>query len=67
MIVKIGNTYYNSTEEPIMLILSQTEKEHISNLINDNKKYCSFPDGSNIDKIKNFMDVPEWILRCVDY
>jgi len=65
MIIKIGNTYYNSTEEPILLILSQTEKEYISNMLNENKKYCSFPDESDIDKIKEFMNVPEWILKCV--
>jgi len=33
----------------------------------DQKKYCSFPDESNIDKIKEFMNVPEWILKCVNY
>ena len=66
MIIKIGNTYYNSTEQPILLILAESEKEHIANMSKDNKKYCSFPDESNIDKIKEFMDVPEWILRCVD-
>ena len=67
MIVKIGNTYYNSTEQPILLILTESEKEHISDMNKDNKKYCSFPDESNIEEVKEFMNVPEWILRCVDY
>ena len=67
MIVKIGNTYYKSTVEPILLILSESEKEHITNMSNDNKKYCSFPDESNIDRIKEFMNVPELVLRCVNY
>jgi len=67
MIVKIGDTYYNSTQEPILLILAESEKEHIANMSKDNKKYCSFSDGSNINKIKEFMDVPEWILKCIDY
>ena len=67
MIIKIGNTYHKSTEQPILLILSELEKEHITNMSEENKKYCSFPDESNIDKIKEFMDVPDWILRCVDY
>ena len=44
MIVKIGNVYYNSTEQPILLILSDTEKEHIANMSKDNKKYLSFPE-----------------------
>jgi len=67
MIVKIGNKYYNSTEEPVLLIFSEKEKEHIANMINDNQKYCSFPNESNIEDIKKFMDVPEWVLKCVDY
>jgi len=67
MIVKIDSTYYNSTEQPILLILSESEKEHITNMSNDNKKYCSFPDESNIDRIKEFMNVPELVLRCVNY
>jgi len=67
MIVKIDNTYYNSTEQPILLILSESEKEHISDMSKENKKYCSFPDESNIEEVKEFMNVPEWILRCVDY
>jgi len=67
MIVKIDDAYYNSTEQPILLILSKEEKSHIANMSKDNKKYCSFPDESNIDKIKEFMDMPEWILKCVDY
>ena len=38
MIVKIGNTYYNSTQEPILLILAESEKEHIANMSEENKK-----------------------------
>jgi len=67
MIVKIGNTYYNSTEQPILLILAESEKEHIANMSEENKKYCSFSDKSNIDEIKEFMDVPESIIECVNY
>jgi len=67
MIVKIGNTYYNSTEQPILLILAESEKEHIANMSEENQKYCSFSDKSNIDEIKEFMDVPESIIECVNY
>ena len=68
MIVKIGNTYHNSTEQPILLILSKEEKSHISNMAEDKKKYLSFPDDYSIDKAKEILEnVPEWILRCVDY
>jgi len=66
MIIKIGNTYYNSTQEPILLILGEHEKEDITNMCNQ-KKYCSFPEESNIDDIKEFMKVPESIIKCVNY
>jgi len=65
MIIKIGNTYYNSTQEPILLILSEHEKECISNM-GDKKKFCSFPDESNINDIEKFMEVPNEIIKCVD-
>ena len=68
MIVKIGNTYHNSTDEPILLILSKEEKSHIANMAEDKKKYLSFPSNYNINNAKEILEnVPEWILRCVDY
>ena len=45
MKVKIGNVIYDSTEEPIMLILSQEDKSNIANMAPDATKYCSFPDN----------------------
>ena len=68
MIVKIGDKYYNSTEQPILLILSKEEKSHIANMADDKKKYLSFPSDYNENKAKEILEnVPEWILRCVDY
>jgi len=68
MIVKIGNTYHHSTEQPILLILSKEEKSHISNMAENKKKYLSFPSDYSINKAKEILEnVPEWILRCVDY
>ena len=68
MIVKISDKYYNSTEEPILLILSKEEKSHIANMADDKKKYLSFPSDYNMNKAREILDnVPEWILRCVDY
>ena len=68
MIVKIGNTYHYSTDEPILLILSNKEKEHIANLGKDKKKYLSFPSDYDIGEAKEILNsVPELILECVDY
>ena len=67
MIVKIGNTYHNSTEEPILLILSKEEKSHIANMEENKNKYLSFPSDYNINNAKMILEnVPEWILKCVD-
>jgi len=68
MIVKIGNIYHNSTEEPILLILSKEEKSHIANMAEDKKKYLSFSSDYDIGEAKEILNsVPEWILECVDY
>jgi len=68
MIVKIGNTYYHSTKQPILLILSNEEKSHIANMEEDKNKYLSFPDDYNVNNAKEILEnVPEWILRCVEY
>lgn len=44
MIVKIGNKFYDSNDQPIMIILSEKEKTLISNM-GDSKKYCSYPEN----------------------
>ena len=45
MKVKIGNKIYDSTKEPIMLILEQCDKDNISNMSPKAHKFCSFPDS----------------------
>ena len=57
MKVKIGDTVYDAENEPIMIILSDKDKENIKNMTVDAKKYCSFPDSINIDNIKKFMKI----------
>ena len=47
MIVKIGNKFTNSKDEPIMIILSEDEKELISNM-GKQKKFVCFPEGDVI-------------------
>lgn len=54
MLVKINDKIYDSNEEPILLVLEDFEKDHIANM-GDQKKYCSFPEDYDIEKIKEFM------------
>lgn len=44
MKVKIGNNIFNSEDQPIMVILSEEDKNNIKNMANDATKYCSYPD-----------------------
>lgn len=44
MKVKVGNKIYDGEKEPVMVILSKGEKEHIANMDPDNTKYCVYPD-----------------------
>ena len=56
MKVKIGNVIYDSNFEPIMVILSQEEKELIDSMAGSSFKFCSFPESENdTEKIQNFM------------
>lgn len=57
MKVKIGEKIYDSSEEPILIVLSDSDKENIKNMIPEATKYCSFPDTYDLDKIKAFMKI----------
>jgi hypothetical protein len=57
MKVKIGDTVYDSEKQPIMVILSNDDKKNIENMLPEATKYCSFPDGVEIQIIKDFMKV----------
>ena len=57
MKVKIGNTVYDSREKPIMLVLSEVEKEHIKNMLKICSKYCQYPaEGYTGEEIEKFME-----------
>jgi hypothetical protein len=51
MRVKIGDHIYDANLEPIMLILSDAEKEQIASMEASAHRYCQYPDhfGSRAD------------------
>lgn len=55
MIVKIGDKLYDSEQEPIMIVLSDDDKNNITQMLPEAKKYCSFPEAMELNEIKNFM------------
>ncbi len=55
MKVKIGEVVYDSEEIPIVISLSNKEKEHITNMAVNDHKYCSFPFTTDIQHINEFI------------
>lgn len=56
MKVKIGNVIYDSEKEPIMLILTDNDKENIKNMHPEATKFCSYPDEISGLDIELWMD-----------
>ena len=65
MIVKIRDIIINTEDEPALLVLSDQEKELISNM-GPQKKFCSFPDEMTEEEVTKFMtehpDDSKWIF-----
>ena len=55
MIVKVGDRFISGEDEPVMIILTETDKENISNMLPDATKYCVFPDGWDVRRAEEFM------------
>ena len=56
MRVKIGDKWYDSEEEPIVVELSDQDKINIAHMSEIAKKYCSFPEGLSRDKVREWMN-----------
>jgi hypothetical protein len=57
--VKLGDKIYDSTQEPIMLIMDDEVKEHISCMHPSAYTYCSCPDSMTENEIKAFMGIKD--------
>lgn len=60
MQIKIRGTVYDSRDEPIMLILSQEEKDQISHMTIEDVKFCAYPDDNKWVK-NNYELIKKWI------
>lgn len=59
MKVKIGDKIYDGQHVPVMVILSDTDKKNIANMLPECTKYAEFPDDSPQDEIERWMkDTP---------
>ena len=57
MKVKIGNTVYDAEKTPIMLILTDLDKDNIKNMHPTAEKFILFPEDEKIEEIKNWAEV----------
>jgi len=60
MKVKIGDKIYNGEKEPVMVTLTEEEKEQINNMSPDNKGYCVYPDTKEWTE-NNFAKIVKWM------
>lgn len=56
MKVKIKDTIYDAEQEPIMLILSEQDKQNIQDMLPEATKYCVYPDTMSEEAVSNFME-----------
>ena len=56
MKVKIGNEIYDAVDVPVMVILSDSDKENIANMLPEATKYCAYPEGTNRELITEWME-----------
>ena len=55
MKVKVGDTVYDGNDQPVMVIVSQKEREQIYNMAPGYKRYCQYPEGMDPEEIKKWM------------
>lgn len=58
MKVKVGEVIYDEEEQPIMVVLTDKDKENIANMAPGCTKYCAYPDEGYAPKW-----VEEWMER----
>lgn len=57
MKVKIKDQVFDANVEPIMIILEGNEKELIASMVEDDNKFCVFPDEMSEAEILEFMGI----------
>ena len=58
MQVKVGNNIFDSDKLPIMLLLSDEEKQQLANMPEDLSKYCSYnPKIISAENIRRWMEM----------
>jgi hypothetical protein len=58
MKVKVRDQLYDGEKEPVMVILTEKDKENIKNMLPEATKYCMCPDSYTHEQIKAWMHGP---------
>ncbi len=57
MKVKIGDQIHDAEKEPILLILTEKDKQNISRMSVQATRFCAFPEGMDAKAIHDFIGV----------
>ena len=55
MRVKIGNKWFDSNDEPVLIELNNHEKQLIRDMLPSNYLFCCYPTGMEAKKISDWM------------
>ncbi len=53
---KVGHQIFDSVDRPLMVILSEEEKQDIAAMVPSDFRYCVYPDDVPKSKVKEFME-----------
>ncbi len=53
--IKVGDKVFDGEKEPVMVILTNQDKENIKNMLPHCTKYCMFPDTISKEEIQVWM------------
>ncbi len=59
MKIKIGDNIYDGSKEPIMVILTDKDKENIKRMLTSCTLYCQYPDDMTEEQIDLFMKIKD--------
>ena len=55
MRIKIGDTWHDPNQEPVMVELTKADQENIANMHPDAKMYCAYPDDMTPEQVEEWM------------
>lgn len=65
MKIKVGNTIYDSEEQPVMVILTDQDKININNMLPTATRYCVYP-ATDFWMENNYKRIKEWMEADID-